>query len=295
VTLCIAATCEHDDDPRIVLCRDWRGEVPEVGSTDKQMKLRHLSKEWVALFAGDTARAIELCIRYEEHLKTVVLTQSNIAVEIRGVFQKYKRDLADSYMKTTYAISLDYLTDKEKYALGDQFRDTALDQISRLSVNVELLIAGFVPTHDFVDGVTDMNPIICAVSENHSGDLVMLEEDFAVIGAGSNAAKTMLYYRDQDYVTSLMETIYTVLEAKHLSNIVPGIGESYSVDVLHSDGTILTLSDAGDDRCEELFSRFGPRNKEIKTKGKWFEFKPEYLEPITEAAPAPSPPIPPQP
>jgi hypothetical protein len=92
----------------------------------------------------------------------------------------------------------------------------------------------------------------------------------------------MLSVREQDYATSLMETIYAVYEAKTISEIVPGVGETVSIDVMYPDGTIMQMSDAGFERCQELWSRFGLRTTDIeaKAKAKWLEFKPEYLEPL---------------
>jgi ATP-dependent protease HslVU (ClpYQ) peptidase subunit len=281
MTVCIAAACqESDDEPRIVLCRDWRSEVPNVGSTDKQLKFRNLSKQWVALLAGNTSRAEELCIRFEEHLKKVKFTEAIIADEVRAVFHDYKKTLADSWLKTTYGFSFSHLIDKGKETLGEQFVETCLDQISRLTVGAELIISGFLDVYDYVDQETAPDSIICALSENHDGDVVVLEDEFAVIGSGCNAARTMLSVREQDAATSLMETIYAVYEAKTISETVPGVGPSVSIDVMYPGGTILQLSDTGFDRCNELLTRFGMRTTDTKKKKTWFEFKADYLEPL---------------
>jgi hypothetical protein len=77
-----------------------------------------------------------------------------------------------------------------------------------------------------------------------------------------------------------METIYAVYEAKCISETVPGVGPSFSIDVMYPDGKILQLSDAGADRCIELYTRFGMKTTDIKKKKIWFEFKTDYLEPL---------------
>lgn len=286
MTVCIGAVCSEGDDPRIVLCRDWRGEVPEVGSTDWVMKRRHLSKDWVALLAGNTARAEELCLRYEYYLRDHTLNEKNLTVECRRVFHGYKRELADSYLKTTYGFPFDYLVGSGKEKLGEQFTATCLDQISRLRVDAELIVAGFALVSDYIDETTTLNPMLCAISENHDGDVVVSEEDFAVIGSGCNAARTMLYYREQENNMSLMETIYTVAEAKAMTRTVPGIGSSFSVDVMYPDRPMTSLTPAGFARCSQLFDRFGPRTiYGIKNRDKWFEFKSEYLESLKSSDP----------
>jgi len=281
MTVCIAAACqESDDEPRIVLCRDWRSEVPNVGSTDKQLKFRNLSKQWVALLAGNTSKAEELCIRLEEHLKTAKFTEANMADEVRKVFHEYKKTLADSWLRTTYGFSFSHLIDRGRETLGEQFVEACLDHISRLTVGAELIISGFLDTYDYIDEEMAPDSTICALSENHDGDVVVLEDDFAVIGSGCNAARTILSVREQDAVTSLMETIYAVYEAKYISETVPGVGPSFSIDVMYPDGKILQLSDAGADQCTKLYTRFGMKTTEIKKKKTWFEFKAEYLEPL---------------
>jgi hypothetical protein len=295
MTVCIGSICSEGNDPRIVLVRDWRGEVPEVGSTDAIVKRRHLSKEWVALLAGNTARASELCIRYESYLTKHTFTEANLTQEVRKVFHDYKKELVSSFLQTTYGISFDYLVNSGRDKFGEQFVATCLDTISRFRVDAELIIAGFADVTNYFDNTTSKSPMLCAVSENHDGDVAISEEDFAVIGVGCNAARTMLFYRDQENGMSLMDTMYTAMEAKAMTLGVPGIGESTSLEVMYPDNTLLSLSASGYARCVKLFTRFGPRSiYAVKNREEWFEFKPEYLEPLIESPPTPSPPSPDQ-
>jgi hypothetical protein len=68
---------------------------------------------------------------YEYHLRDHILNDKNITREVRNVFHAYKRDLADSFLKSTYGISFDYLINSGKDKLGETFTSTCLDQISR--------------------------------------------------------------------------------------------------------------------------------------------------------------------
>jgi hypothetical protein len=53
MTVCIAAICTVEGDKRkIVLCRDWRGEIQGVGSSDNIEKFRWIGKGWAAVYAG---------------------------------------------------------------------------------------------------------------------------------------------------------------------------------------------------------------------------------------------------
>lgn len=76
-----------------------------------------------------------------------------------------------------------------------------------------------------------------------------------------------------------MGAIYSVFEAHRLSEKVPGVGESLSIDVLEPGGILRGLSDEGYDYCEFLWKKFGP--KEVRERHKdIFEMKEDYLEPL---------------
>jgi hypothetical protein len=280
MTVCIAAICsENELDQRIILCRDWRGELPYVGSNDEVYKLKRLADKWIALVAGTLCRAEELCLRLEYSLKKTPFTEENIANELRRVFGEYKRAMSDSFLKNKYGFSFDTLIDKGKDAFGEAFVAECFADIEKLSIPVELIVAGFVEAYDYDDKESGLDPIICSISEANDGDPVVLEDEFSVIGSGANAARTMLFSRNQSADDPLLQTVYTVYEAKRVSETVPGVGDTYSIDVLHSDGSLENLTDAGAKRVREMFSRFGPRPIDEERHAKWFELKKEYFEP----------------
>src|SRR5271166_695836 len=71
MTICIAAVCQQDkdnDEPRIVLCHDWKSET-EIGGSETSDKQRELPKGWVALMADTMHRCEELVAQYERHLR----------------------------------------------------------------------------------------------------------------------------------------------------------------------------------------------------------------------------------
>ncbi|MGB0014158.1 MAG: hypothetical protein WBQ03_21345 [Candidatus Sulfotelmatobacter sp.] len=57
-------------------------------------------------------------------------------------------------------------------------------------------------------------------------------ENFAAIGTGSYVAIPAMHQREHDENKSLMETIYTVDEAKRLAQVVPGVGGTTSISVI---------------------------------------------------------------
>jgi len=282
MTVCIAAICsDGEDNNKVVLCRDWRGEVQGVGSFENTEKFRWLAKGWVALLAGNISRAEEMCLLYESHLKKTTLTEENILDELRHVFHEYKKTLIDSHFKTKYGVPYTFVINQGKEKFGEEFIEKCVDEASRIYVGAELIITGFVEVYAYLEDKTCRAPLLCTINENtDGGDPVSLESEFSAIGSGCNTARTMLFYRGQDSEDSLMETIYAVFEAKLISETVPGIGESFSIDVIDKDGGLMQLSDDGAKRCRELFSRFGPKDITKKTRH-WFEKKDSYLEPAS--------------
>jgi len=52
VTVCIAAACQEDNEPRIVLCSDTRLDYQDLGSTNTTCKLDVLGHGWCVQMAG---------------------------------------------------------------------------------------------------------------------------------------------------------------------------------------------------------------------------------------------------
>ena len=142
MTVCIAAVCSAEDDNKIVLCRDWRGEVQGVGSSDNNEKIRFIGKGWVAMFAGSDPRADELCTRYENHIKKTPFTEENIVDETRHVFHEYKKALTDSHFSTKYGFPYSFIVNHGKERFGEAFVSDCLDEAAGIMVGVELIIVG---------------------------------------------------------------------------------------------------------------------------------------------------------
>jgi hypothetical protein len=92
-----------------------------------------------------------------------------------------------------------------------------------------------------------------------------------------------MHQRDHDSEKPLLETIYTVYEAKRLSEIVPGVGEATSIEVMEPSGKIWTWTDALEEQCGDLFQKIGPKLKlTMKKSSELFEFRDEFLEPFDD-------------
>ena len=61
VTLCIAATCQEQGHPRIVLCSDTRLDYADLGSTNTTCKLDVLGHGWCVQLAGEWGGVSYFC------------------------------------------------------------------------------------------------------------------------------------------------------------------------------------------------------------------------------------------
>jgi hypothetical protein len=284
LTLCIAAACQHKDEPRIVLCTDWQLEAEGLGKSETTNKMDWVKDGWPALTADVLYHADALIGVYANHLAELELTGDNILEEMKVPAEKYKAVLANDYIQQSLGISYEYFLEhgKERFP-EDVFREK-MDEINRIKLGASLIIAGFGKVKKIGPYEEGIQSFLCVVqdSDDHK-DVVRLETDFATIGSGGYVASASLYSRSQHWEMPLLYTIYSVYEAhKAAGGKVPGVGHHYSIDVLRP-GEIKSLSDAGYDYCDKLYSRFGPRPIEKRHKDK-FEMRDEFLEPFDTKA-----------
>jgi hypothetical protein len=273
VTICIAAMCQHNDEARIVLCSDWKAEEG-LGGSETTDKWRSLPKKWEALLAGDLSRAEELVARYESHIAQMpnFANDHELIEEMKKPAHAQKAALLDDYARQMFGIPYtDFLSST---TLPHDFVTRHLDEIARIKLGAQVILAGFAV---FVP-VMDVNSYLFVVGEEN-GDVFRIADNFAAIGSGAYVAIPVMHQREHESDKPLMQTIYTVFEAKRLSEIVPGVGQAISMQIMEPNGNVKLLSDAGYKRCNELFSRLGPKlNVREKTAKSYFEMKDEFLE-----------------
>jgi hypothetical protein len=277
MTLCMAASCQLGEEPRIVLCTDWQQQVEGVGGAENRNKLDWVKDGWPVVVSDTLCHAEELVGTYRKHLEGIELVEANVLDEMKIPAQTYKAALADDYIKQTLGIDYNYFLQYGKERLPEELFRDKLDEVSRIELGASLIIAGFAKCEKIGPYNSGLQPFLCVVedTEDHK-DVVRLENDFATIGSGTYVASAALFHREQHWERPLLYTIYSVFEAHRFSNKVPGVGYAMSIDVLEPGG-IRSLSDAGYDYCESLFARFGPRPILKKHKDK-FEMKDEFLD-----------------
>ena len=269
MTLCIAAACHQDNEPRIVLCTDWQQQIENIGGAENRNKMDWVKDGWPALVADTLCHAEELVGIYAAHLKDIELTGANVLNEMKIPARTYKATLANDYISQTLGMEYKDFLRYGKQRLPDELFREKWSEVSRLRLGASLIIAGFAKCARIGPYREELQPFLCVVedSEEHR-DVVRLENDFAAIGSGSYVANASLFHRGQNWEESLGHTIYAVFEAHRFSNKVPGVGEAMTIDVLEPN-RIRSLSDKGYVFYEKMFKRFGPREIEAKHEGKF--------------------------
>jgi hypothetical protein len=284
MTICIAAICQQDeqnDEPRIVLCYDWKAEQ-QYGGSETSDKMRELPKGWVALMAGTMPRAEELVAEYATHFESMkqVADRAALFAEMKKPARKQKENLVTEYIWQTMGVSYSDLVSPNK-KFPESIVEQRLNEVAQIKLGATIILAGFSATDHHKEARERLPYIFVVDGESSPEDIVRIEENFSAIGTGSYVAIPAMHQREHDEAKSLMETIYSIDEAKRLSQVVPGVGETTTINVMYPDGTLKRWSNALFDRLDHLYGHLGP-TLDIKKKDaqEFFAFKDEYLIPI---------------
>jgi hypothetical protein len=259
MTVCIAAACTIKSDPAVVLCHDWQGTVQATGSTDTIDKQRYLGNNWIALFAGDIARADEIVGCLEGLLSPNITSNEALDAVRRGVIA-FRQRLTDQMMLGTYGIDFDRFIREGRTLYTESIFNEIHRRIVSLEMGVQLLISGFVRERDHEAENDFMLSCIIQVCEPEQGCIeASLQDSFACIGEGAASAQTSLLFRSQDRFDSLSKTVYQVYEAKTLAEIIPTVGESTSIYLQRPNKALFYINGSGFDACNAAFKAFGPK------------------------------------
>jgi hypothetical protein len=307
MTLCLAAICDDSNDieplapsmpdlpgsalfesPKIVLCYDHEKDVEGVGSSETEDKLGFVKNGWPTLIAGTISKANDLVNVYAEYLAEHLaeINEFNLLAHLRKPTHIQKENLAEEYLRQTYAFDRDYFYGKGKRVLPETFISSVTENLARIKLDASLIICGFWQETDFCTNKLSPRPFLAVVDDyadvSSSQEYVRLEYEFAAIGTGSYTALSTLYRREQDSTDSLARTIYNVYEANRLSEQVPGVGKEFlTIDVLYPSGRMVSLTKDGYEYLRKQYGKYGPRA--IREKAK-FEMNADFFEAF-DAAP----------
>jgi 20S proteasome alpha/beta subunit len=213
MTVCIAAITS---DNLIVTVADKKLSTGMFSADSSVVKTRGFHREWVAMIAGDDVshalpiirRAASLFSGKENYFEHAVDALKN------GYKQELSQHAADVVLGRFDLTMENFLENGTSKFTPDVF-DTLCDQIGRVDLKCRFLVAGF----DEREG-----PHIFTISSPGIAETYDLP-GFWAIGSGSQSALGMLFFRGQNSLMSLAETVYNCFEAKFMSESARDVGQ----------------------------------------------------------------------
>ena len=251
MTVGIAVACDWNNTPKIVMCSDFLISSG-IGSVDNYQKCWVLKNGWYSAWSGEKSAINILGKHYVNYLSGVsAISDENISTHLRQPLQNRKRELANEFVQSKFAMSYeDFLkTGKENFP-EETYRRT-LEYISRIELEAEAIIAGF----------ADGTPNICTTTTEGT---LSLWEDYATIGEGATLAQAALMNREHDYYCPLSVALYNVYEAKKHAERVRSVGITTGIYIYHGDGRGQRVSEEGLEYLDTLYKKYNP--KEISDK-----------------------------
>lgn len=252
MSICIAAKPELYSNEAVICC-DCKVSTESV-SSESGFKIRPLNSRWIALQAGVDPISDEVIDIYRE---TPIGPDDPCAIEsLRIIFRKWRKRLAEACIQDRHALSLDEFYRSGKTWLDqDVWAETQREVGRRYEIqkaDVQLILIGT------VSGVLS----IYSISHGEVNECSQV----AVTGTGYAVAEAALYWRmDHDSPRSLNQTLYSVYEAKKLSEMSPYVGEKSIIGIIRSANGILDIEPVPQSLLEKQFKRFGPKPyREIK-------------------------------
>lgn len=257
MTLCIAATCQENREPRIVLCCDAMAGTDASSSETALKRVLLPPSAFVGLYSGTISESYEVLSRYRQQLGSFdpleYLPLHELMEHLRAPLRNHRDAKRNDLVRRLLGLTYD-----EFLVRGNQVdslkRTKVEDEIGRLVVDVDLLISGFMP-----DSRSQPQALIFStVSENLQHD-----KNFACIGTGSEVAEQSLRRREQTFDFPLDLTLYQVYEAKRMSEIAPNVGKATRLGVMKpSTGAdapyrLNELTQDAEEFLEQCYRRYG--------------------------------------
>ena len=256
-TLCLAIKASDWDHLRIpgsvVLCMDSLGSN-DFTSTERVRKIEWLPHGFIALVAGPISTARELADIVRDQMQAGVSGVAPLLQQIRTAVSVMKHRFADAHVGARLGMDYRKFQRTGRQALPDDlYRQIAWD-ISGQRLEVELIVAGFVPGQ-----YSDREPVVVKLS----AEQVVTCDTFAAIGSGALLAEASLMQRDYSSIATIEYATYLAYEAKRLGERAPGVGRETNIMVMVDGPNGPRYKELFRDQLsttlENLFKRFGPQ------------------------------------
>lgn len=255
----MAAECDYEGRPAIVLCCDWRAQTGTEGGpligTDDAYKLRQRGAATI-LIAGHPTSADELLTicrpAIDEFTKAPVTRDFDLVIDkfltsLRKAAARKKRDLADHFIEMNFGMTFDEL----KTRPYDDFVEI-WSKVATLTLRADLII-GYVADEAIV------------ITLDRWGQ-TQWHQNYAIAGEGSDVARAMLSLQPWEGYGSfdisgpftsvpLPRCLYRLYEAKRAAHIAnpSSVGEATQFEILLAGGKRHGIDSAAFERLENAF------------------------------------------
>lgn len=244
MTLCIAAHCQYDGDPHIVLCCDWLSS-DDNGSSETCDKLGAIKQGWPVLIADVVHKADELIGWFESQLSTAVVTRDNALATVRRISHDYIAHLRDERSMLHYGASVPQLI-KDKAFSRQEIKEIS----DGLSSRAQLIIA------TIIDG----RPFIFEIENDGE---VIEQSEYSIIGTTPQASAFM-QWRCVTSGDDLAQVLYEVYESKRFAEMDSSIGQSTSLYVLKPSGEVFRVKESHLKAMDTLRRKYDQARRDLK-------------------------------
>ncbi len=255
MTLCIAAICSSNFQALL----GWRDTIIMVADamvsrvvthTESGLKIRLLGQGWWSMFAaGDVSEADQII----KNIRGVLLEDQSASGNlqrmqaiVKSEYDRLRLQKAESLILPP-GLSIERFYTEAKNILTERVFETYLAEMRRVSVECELLVAGFDQqdkAHLFSVGSDPYH------TQVDSWDVV----GFHAIGSGSPNAIAMLSEREQRAETLPGQTLYQAYEAKRFGEKALGVGKHTDVVRLTS-GKVEPLPPPAHQKLDQIYKK----------------------------------------
>ncbi|MEO8129174.1 MAG: hypothetical protein ABJF23_33630 [Bryobacteraceae bacterium] len=216
------------------------------------MKVDMVGNGWMAMIAGNAGKARQLVANYRTTLNSEGLTidHANIHDHLSMAPRLQRRKLVEDYIQSKLSISYETFLSDGKSILPEELHRQILWDVQAITLDCEIVLAGFIGTAPYVFSVWRDGSVSQA-------------EAFVAVGSGATVAQAALFQRGFDGSLDIMEALYYIYEAKRLSEVAPGVGQTTGMFVMlpsrrvGGDSAIFGISLGAFESLNAQYRRFG--------------------------------------
>jgi 20S proteasome alpha/beta subunit len=230
VTVCIAAICDFDGRPLILVASDRKVTAGDIEFEPNQSKVFRFTNSILALTAGDSQLQTEVCNLTLRRIDAAAVVEDVVRFygeEIAG----YKLRQAERTVLAPFGINMQEFLDRQK-DWSPEFRDDITLRIRSVKAGVATIITGvdrFGPHIYIVDGFGN---VVC-------NDAV----GFAAIGDGKWHAESQFMFARYVPRMPIHEALLLTYSAKKRAEVAPGVGKDTDVFIVLENGNFIRLSE----------------------------------------------------